>query len=215
MKTSANSVKTESETTSWMTFSSQIENGPPNCDDPMRLAGTWKQYSNRAMPQLSSTMASMPKRSSLDLNAMWPYQASVMKAFDRTSRATVAIPLNICHTGLKPRKSINFFRMICAPRKKKPSATFFYRNGGRVSGVRCVWVRPAAGSVRMPCDRRCCRSADGLLPAARSLPGAAAKPAGSCFHLPWNCRRGGGAAEIADGLSGLCARVISAKRRGR
>ena len=65
MKTSANSVKTESETTSWMTFSSQIENGPPNCDDPMRLAGTWKQYSNRAMPQLSSTMASMPKRSSL------------------------------------------------------------------------------------------------------------------------------------------------------
>lgn len=47
MKTSANSVKTESETTSWMTFSSQIENGPPNCDDPMRLAGTWKQYSNQ------------------------------------------------------------------------------------------------------------------------------------------------------------------------
>lgn len=166
MKTSANSVKTESETTSWMTFSSQIENGPPNCDDPMRLAGTWKQYSNRAMPQLSSTMASMPKRSSLDLNAMWPYQASVMKAFDKTSRATVAIPLNICRTGLKPRKSINFFRMICAPRKKKPSATFFYRDGGRVSGVRCVWVRPAAGSVGMPCDRRCCRSA-----AARSLPG--------------------------------------------
>ena len=112
------------------------------------------------------TMASMPKRSSLDLNAMWPYQASVMKAFDKTSRATVAIPLNICHTGLKPRKSINFFRMICAPRKKKPSATFFYRDGGRVSGVRCVWVRPAAGSVGMPCDRRCCRSA-----AARSLPG--------------------------------------------
>lgn len=28
-------------------------------------------------------------------------------------------------------------------------------------------------------------------------------------------RRGGGAAEIADGLSGFCARVISAKRRGR
>lgn len=125
MKTSANSVKTESETTSWMTFSSQIENGPPNCDDPMRLAGTWKQYSNRAMPQLSSTMASMPKRSSLDLNAMWPYQASVMKAFDMMSRATVAIPLNIGRRGLKPRKSINFFRMICTSCKKMPSATFF------------------------------------------------------------------------------------------
>ena len=49
MNTSAKSVKTESETTSWITFSSQIENGPPNSADPMRLAGTWKQYSNRAM----------------------------------------------------------------------------------------------------------------------------------------------------------------------
>ena len=82
----------------------------------------------------------------------------------------MAIPLNIGRRGLKPRKSINFFRMICAPRKKKPSATFFYRDGGRVSGVRCVWVRPAAGSVRMPCDRRCCRSAAALgLPAAECV----------------------------------------------
>uniref|UniRef100_UPI004027445B hypothetical protein n=1 Tax=Alistipes onderdonkii TaxID=328813 RepID=UPI004027445B len=31
---------------------------------------------------------------------------------------------------------------------------------------------------------------------------------------PDRCR-GGGATEIADGLSGLCARVISAKRQGR
>lgn len=30
MKTSAKRVNTESETTSWMTFSSQIEKGPPN-----------------------------------------------------------------------------------------------------------------------------------------------------------------------------------------
>ena len=206
MKTSANSVKTESETTSWMTFSSQIENGPPNCDDPMRLAGTWKQYSNRAMPQLSSTIASMPKRSSLDLNAMWPYQASVMKAFDMMSRATVAIPLNIGRRGLKPRKSINFFRMICAPRKKKPSATFFYRDGGRVSGVRCVWVRPAAGSVRMPCDRRCCRSA-----AARSLPGwGGAEPVDDDCRAPGRKSRGNCGRSVRP-----VARVISAKRQGR
>lgn len=50
MKTSAKRVNTESETTSWMTFSSQIEKGPPNSAEPRRLAGTWKQYSNRAMP---------------------------------------------------------------------------------------------------------------------------------------------------------------------
>lgn len=39
----------------------------------------------------------------------------------------------------------------------------------------------------MPCDRRCCRSAA----ADRCRGGATAKPAGTCFHLPWNCRRGG------------------------
>lgn len=76
--------------------------------------------------------------------------------------------------------------MICAPRKKKPSATFFYRDGGRVSGVRCVWVRPAAGSVRMPCDRRCCRSA-----AARSLPGwGGAEPVDDDCRAPGRRSRG-------------------------
>ena len=92
MNTSAKSVKTESETTSWITFSSQIENGPPNSADPMRLAGTWKQYSNRAMHQLKSTMTISPKRSSLDLKAICPYQASVMKALETTSSNTVARP---------------------------------------------------------------------------------------------------------------------------
>ena len=206
MKTSANSVKTESETTSWMTFSSQIENGPPNCDDPMRLAGTWKQYSNRAMPQLSSTMASMPKRSSLDLNAMWPYQASVMKAFDKTSRATVAIPLNICRTGLKPRKSINFFRMICTSCKKMPSATFFIGMaiGYRVYGAFGYGLRQVASVCLAIGD-----AADSSRP-DRCRAGVARNPS-----MTTAGRRGGGAAEIADGLSGLCARVISAKRQGR
>ena len=43
----------------------------------------------------------MPKRSSFDLNAICPYHASVMKAFDMTSRTTVEIPLNIYASGLK------------------------------------------------------------------------------------------------------------------
>ena len=59
-------MKTVSETTSWMTLSSQMENGPPNWAEPMRLAGTWKQYSNRAMPQLSRTTAVSPNLSSRD-----------------------------------------------------------------------------------------------------------------------------------------------------
>lgn len=148
----------------------------------------------------------MPKRSSLDLNAMWPYQASVMKAFDKTSRATVAIPLNICRTGLKPRKSINFFRMICTSCKKMPSATFFigWLIGYRVYGAFGYGLRQVASVCLAIGD-----AADS--PAARSLPGW-----GGAEPVDDDCgRRGGGAAEIADGLSGLCARVISAMRQGR
>ena len=43
MKTSAKRVNTESETTSWMTFSSQIEKGPPNSAEPRRLETVFEQ----------------------------------------------------------------------------------------------------------------------------------------------------------------------------
>ena len=51
---------------------------------------TWKQYSNRAIPQLSRMMDSIPKRSILDLKAICPYQANVIKVLERISRAMVA-----------------------------------------------------------------------------------------------------------------------------
>ena len=120
-----------------------------------------------------------------------PYQASVMKAFDKTSRATVAIPLNICHTGLKPRKSINFFRMICTSCKKMPSATFFI---GMAIGYR---VYGAFGHGLRQVASVCLAIGDAADPPRPDR------------------RRGGGAAEIVNGLSGLCARVISAMRQGR
>ena len=78
-----------------MTFSSQIEKGPPNSAEPMRLAGTWKQYSKRATPQLMRMTSMRLKRSRRDLKAICPYQASVMKALEMTSNATVASPRNI------------------------------------------------------------------------------------------------------------------------
>ena len=90
MKTTAKTVKTSREMTSWITLSSQIEKGPPSWELPMRLAGTWKQYSNRAIPQLSRMMDSIPKRSILDLKAICPYQANVIKVLERISRAMVA-----------------------------------------------------------------------------------------------------------------------------
>ena len=54
-----------------------------------------KQYSNRAMAQLNSTMAMSPKRSRRDLKAMCPYHASVMKALEMTSRTMVERPRNM------------------------------------------------------------------------------------------------------------------------
>jgi hypothetical protein len=53
-----------------------------NCWWPMRLAGTWKQYSNSAMPQL----ARIAIHSGALLYLRWPYHAKVMKMFETSSR---------------------------------------------------------------------------------------------------------------------------------
>lgn len=46
----AMTVKTTSDTTSWITLSWMSENGPHVPSKPMRLAGTWQQYSKKAIP---------------------------------------------------------------------------------------------------------------------------------------------------------------------
>ena len=38
--------------TSCITLSCKSENGPPFSENPILFAGTWKQYSNNAIPQL-------------------------------------------------------------------------------------------------------------------------------------------------------------------
>jgi len=45
-------VKMVSERNSWITLSCQRLNGPPFSMKPMRLAGTMKLYSTKAIPQL-------------------------------------------------------------------------------------------------------------------------------------------------------------------
>lgn len=47
-------MNTLSEITSCITLSSIKEKGPPLPENPMRFAGTWKQYSKKAIPQLTS-----------------------------------------------------------------------------------------------------------------------------------------------------------------
>jgi len=53
----------------------------------MRFAGTWKQYSKNAMPQLVITAS----QSGEFLYLRWPYQAKVMKIFDMVKRIIVRI----------------------------------------------------------------------------------------------------------------------------
>ena len=47
----------------------------------MRFAGTAKQYSMNAMPQLTR----MTPQSGVSLNFRWPYHAKVMKTFEQIS----------------------------------------------------------------------------------------------------------------------------------
>ena len=54
---------------------------------PIRLAGTASQYSKKAMLQLAITSS----HSGLCSNFRWPYQAKVMKTFDRASMRMGAI----------------------------------------------------------------------------------------------------------------------------
>jgi hypothetical protein len=52
----------------------------------MRFAGTAKQYSTKAMPQL----AKMTRTSGTALYLRWPYQARVMKRLEQNRSATGA-----------------------------------------------------------------------------------------------------------------------------
>src|SRR5436305_15179618 len=60
-----------------------------NSYDPKRFAGTWKQYSKKAMPQLTTiTFHSASLR-----NLRCPYHATVIKIFEIISKRIVRIPV--------------------------------------------------------------------------------------------------------------------------
>src|SRR5437762_556578 len=58
-----------------------------NSYEPMRLAGTWKQYSKKAMPQLAKMTFQSPSLRYL----RWPYHAKVMKMLEIVSNKIVRI----------------------------------------------------------------------------------------------------------------------------
>src|SRR5688500_871916 len=61
----------------------------PSTCSPMRLAGTWKQYSKNAIPQLSSTTAQTAACFPLGNHFRCPDQAKVMKMLEMVRRTTV------------------------------------------------------------------------------------------------------------------------------
>src|SRR5664279_57175 len=68
---------------------------------PQRLAGTAKQYSKKAMPQL----ARITSHSGRSVNLRCPYQANVMKTLEHRSSAMGAMDggsQDIRHSGLMP-----------------------------------------------------------------------------------------------------------------
>src|SRR6266478_3553916 len=72
---------TDSVITSWMVLSCAVLNSY----EPMRFAGTWKQYSKNAMPQLA--IITFHKASLRYFK--WPYHAKVMKIFEMASSRMV------------------------------------------------------------------------------------------------------------------------------
>ena len=58
-----------------------------NSYEPMRLAGTWKQYSAKAMNQLMT----MTLNSGAWRYFKWPYQAKVIKMLERVRSRIVVI----------------------------------------------------------------------------------------------------------------------------
>src|ERR1700719_520914 len=70
----------------------------------MRFAGTWKQYSKKAIPQLARTTF----QSASPRNFKWPYHAKVMKILDTMSNRIVRIrkgaPCTVPRYRLETRK---------------------------------------------------------------------------------------------------------------
>lgn len=86
--------KTISETHSWITFNCMSEKGPPSPWKPIRLAGTWQQYSKKAMHH-EKTMTPISGQWLLMCaccSFRWPYQANVIKTLLHSSNAMVDNP---------------------------------------------------------------------------------------------------------------------------
>ena len=87
-------VKMVREITSWITLSCIRLKGPPFPTKPMRLAGTVRQYSKKAIPQEKRMMrmSGQPVEIFISCSLRWPYQANVINTFEKMSIRMVQKP---------------------------------------------------------------------------------------------------------------------------
>jgi hypothetical protein len=95
-KTRGNTMNTISVMASCITFNCTRLNGPPFSVKPIRLAGTWKQYSKKTSPRLNNIIT---RRAAwcpfLPKNFKCQYQAMIINAFERNSSPIVDMYLDI------------------------------------------------------------------------------------------------------------------------
>jgi hypothetical protein len=95
-------MNTEIEITSCMIFSCHMSNGPSFSFAPILFAGTIRQYSISAMPQLMAMVPTNPMccKNGTSLKRKWPYHAKVMKVLLPMSSRIVWSDLGIGCRGL-------------------------------------------------------------------------------------------------------------------
>src|SRR5260370_29757307 len=103
----------------------------------MRFAGTWKQYSKKAMPQLARITFHNASLRYL----RWPYQANVIKMFEMVSRKIVLTrpPAQRSVSSLTPRNGEPFQSVIIHTGKQirrgtNQSLQYGVRDRGETSG---------------------------------------------------------------------------------
>gem|GEM_PF-4336402 len=113
-KSTVKTVNTTNVIASWITFNCHRLNGPPLPSKPRRLAGTWKIYSKKAIPQLIRIMAKSPRllNQLICLNFRCPYHAIVIKLLDSNKRKIVRKPLFIGFGPSQEKSQERLFKSI-------------------------------------------------------------------------------------------------------
>ena len=114
-----NTVNTVRETASCMTFNCHRLKGPPFSTKPIRLAGTWQQYSNRAIPQLNRITKGSDNFENHEAlcSFRWLYHARVMNMLEQSNNPILYNPFIIFTIIVLPNRGVEAYLSGCKNRK--------------------------------------------------------------------------------------------------